>query len=373
MSNARGWAWRAAALALWSSACASGVVDFDGGPDQGAGAQGAQGTQGGGGGGEEGGAVTPSCTQDVDCVALADDCNQGTCVEGECATEAANEQFACDDGDPCTTSGSCAAGSCQPGGPIDCSDLDDDCNMGVCDVQQGCIKQAANDGGSCDDGMFCTANDVCNATGTCAGPDPYDCGPPSVCATIACDEAQDVCSETPITACVSGDGCCPINCSLPQDTDCNCNNIALSATASSSGGGNSPCCAVGEMNNTVTEPVCAFHWISNSSTPAGAFIEYQWASPVTVGSIHIATQLASAAVCGASGRNIASGSVQYWDGAGWVTATTFTGQLDDVAVDLPQPVSTTGLRIFDMTTSAGGNGNSMIYEWSVFPLAGCIP
>lgn len=341
---------------LWLGACATGVreaVDDDGGAGAG---------------------NTASCSQDTACNHLSDDCNTGRCRAGECVAEAANEQLDCDDGSPCTSSDACVAGNCQPGAPTDCSDLDEACAVGVCDPQQGCTTQPANAGGTCDDGSFCTANDVCDAAGSCAGPDAYDCGAPSsACAQIGCDEAQDACIETPITACVSGDTCCPSGCTATQDSDCNCStNHGLTAMALSSGGGLAPCCAVTLMNDVVSEPTCSFHWINNGQVPNGAFIEFQWASPVTIGSTYIATQHANMAVCGSAGRNVNSGSVQYWDGNGWVTATTFSAQLDDVAVNLPMPVTTTRLRIFDMTTSPG-NGNSMIYEWYVFPVAGCMP
>lgn len=361
----RGFAWRAAGLGLWLCACATGAgdVDFEEGD--------AGGSTGSGG---EGGAAGQSCTTDAYCQDLSGDCQRGRCVDGRCVAEPANESLSCEDDDPCTTMGRCVAGTCQGSGTIDCSALDDACGVGVCDSARGCVREPANEGMSCDDGLFCTDNDVCDAAGECAGPDPHDCGlPTNACAESTCDETLGACAETPVTACVSGDGCCPSGCSLPEDDDCSCGtNHALNATPSSSGGGQATCCAVSEMNNGVTEPVCAFHWIDNDASPGGAFIEYQWATPVTIGSTYIATQHATSSVCGSSGRNVNSGSVQYWNGASWVTAATFSGQLDDVAVDLPAPITTTRLRIYDMTTSPG-NGNSIIYEWFVYPSAGCTP
>lgn len=351
---------------MWLSACATGAGDVDFESDDGAG------TSSGTGG--AGGSPAKSCTSDAYCQDLSDDCHRGRCVEGQCVAEPGNENLSCEDDDPCTATGRCVAGTCQAASQIDCTELDDDCGVGVCDSEAGCVRQPANEGASCDDGLFCTDNDVCDAAGACVGPDAHDCGAPtSACAEKSCDEGLETCTETPITACVSGDGCCPGGCSLAQDDDCTCGtNHALSATPSSSGGGQATCCAVSQMNDGVTEPVCAFHWVDNDTSPQGAFIEYQWTTPVTIGSTYIATQQATSTVCASSGRNVNSGSVQYWNGTTWVTAITFSGQLDDVAIDLPQPVTTTGLRIFDMTTSPG-NGNSLIYEWFVYPSAGCTP
>jgi hypothetical protein len=354
--------------ALVLAACANGVSetkdDGDGGTASGG---------DGGAGGDTGGAA-PSCTDDAQCIAVSDDCHTGRCEDGECMAEVANEGLACDDDEVCTPPGTCAAGTCQITGALDCSALDDACGTGVCDPKSGCIRVPANENGSCDDGLFCTVNDACDADGACMSAAAFDCGAPSsTCATIACNDDIDACEETPITACVSGDMCCPSGCTLALDDDCNCGtNLALTATPLSSGGGLPACCGVELMNDGVTEPTCSFHWINNAQVPSGAYIEYQWAAPVTIGSLYVATQQASLAVCASAGRNLESGTVQYWDGVAWVTSTTFSGQLDDVALDLPAPVTTTGLRIYDVITSPG-NGNSMIYEWFVYPGTGCTP
>jgi hypothetical protein len=360
-------AWWAGCLAL-VCACATGGTRtvFDDGPG------GASSSAGGANAGGSGGEAITNCTDDVQCTDYSDDCNKGRCINGTCAAVAANEQLACEDEDACTTTGTCVAGACQPGPTMDCTRLDDACGVGICDAALGCVREPANVGGPCDDGLFCTDGDVCDATGACVGTDPYDCGAPSgVCALIACDEGAAACVETPQTMCVNADGCCPSGCTLAMDDDCNCTNLALMATPSSSGGGVTTY-GPAVMNDTVTEPVCAFHWINNGQTPSGAYIEYQWPSAVTIASTYIATQAATSTVCSSSGRNVFSGSVQYWNGTSYVTATTFTGQADDVVVALPTPVTTTRLRIFDMTTSPG-NGNSLIYEWYVFPSAGCSP
>ena len=55
------------------------------------------------------------------------------------------------------------------GEPVDCSHLDSDCTLGVCDPQTGqCLVQPFNEDGPCDDGDPCTTDDHCEA-GVCSG------------------------------------------------------------------------------------------------------------------------------------------------------------------------------------------------------------
>ena len=52
---------------------------------------------------------------------------------------------------------------------MNCSSLDDPCNVGVCNVGNGlCEAQPTNEGGSCSDGELCTTGDICQV-GSCAG------------------------------------------------------------------------------------------------------------------------------------------------------------------------------------------------------------
>ena len=57
---------------------------------------------------------------------------------------------------------------------VDCSAMDDECNMGVCNPATGdCEQEPLADGTTCDDGDDCTMGDTCGA-GTCDGT-PRDC------------------------------------------------------------------------------------------------------------------------------------------------------------------------------------------------------
>lgn len=210
---------------------------------------GAGGTGGGGTAGTGGGTVPDTCTEANDCSALNGPCSQGDCQEGKCVATpknnfqpcddknlctdndqcsqgeckgvpkscgqaaqckieacnpatgtceemAGNNGAACDDGDPCTSFGTCSGGTCQKGPTIDCSFLDGDCTIGYCDPVGGCKTKPNADGFACDDGLFCTINEICN-NGMCGGGIPLPCAPPGGCFVSTCDEVTDSCTAVP--------------------------------------------------------------------------------------------------------------------------------------------------------------------------------
>lgn len=190
------------------------------------------------------------CSVAVDCVALSDACNVGTCINSVCEKTPLNEGTACDDGkecsigdtcqageclgtsqkfcpstsscmigscdlvtdscvevpgndgagcvdeDPCTLTGMCSGGVCVGGQQVDCSFLDSACGVGVCDPMIGCVAQPQNDGTPCNDGLFCTINDAC-AGGTCAGMPNTCAAPGDICLIGSCDEGGDSCVAVP--------------------------------------------------------------------------------------------------------------------------------------------------------------------------------
>jgi hypothetical protein len=129
------------------------------------------------------------------------------------------------------------------------------------------------------------------------------------------------------------------------------------------------------MNNGQAPNCSGFAWVSNSPTPGTAYIQLTWPAPVTIGSFYINTEnQGGTAPCGEpTGRNVASGTVQAWNGQTWVTVGSFSGQTADVQYNLPSMVTTTQLRIYGMTTSPGTNGNSIIYQWHVYSGTNCVP
>ena len=146
-----------------------------------------------------------------DCSALDDSCNVGECVgtSGVCKAQPANDGGPCDDSNGCTVDDFCSNGACI-GSPMDCSHLDDQCLVGVCVGTTGvCAALPANDGGMCDDGNLCTINDLCT-NGACAGT-PVDCSHlDSDCLMGVCNSATGGCEAAPANegaVCDDGNGC----------------------------------------------------------------------------------------------------------------------------------------------------------------------
>jgi hypothetical protein len=180
---------------------------------------------------------TGKCVQSG-CAASYHDGGNGTCVAIDiCATGYQ------DSGDGiCQV---CAGGACLPGCSIGGARYSADI-VNPANVCQACkpdvamtlwtaITTCLSGDGCCPAG--CTANTDSDCSPTCgngvveAG---ETCDPPSSCPTIcsadnACTTAQligsasscnAICSHTAITTCLSGDGCCPANCTANTDSDC---------------------------------------------------------------------------------------------------------------------------------------------------------
>jgi hypothetical protein len=127
-----------------------------------------------------------------------DACHVGACDEvgKKCGSAPGNDGGSCDDGDPCTYSGSCSGGVCSKGPPVDCSAFTGPCSTGICDPVLGCKAMPLNEGAACDDSLFCTINDTCKA-GQCSGK-PNPCAPPDdVCMIGTCNEAMKTCVSVP--------------------------------------------------------------------------------------------------------------------------------------------------------------------------------
>lgn len=111
-------------------------------------------------------------------------CDDGNLLAGDCCDAVCQVEVGpCDDADNCTTGDICTPGGCA-GTPLDCTFLDSECTTGQCDSLNGeCVSVNSNEGGPCDDGNACNANDVC-LSGICSA-----CGNASIDA--GCGETCD--------------------------------------------------------------------------------------------------------------------------------------------------------------------------------------
>lgn len=194
----------AAWAALSWMGCATGV-EIDPNGDGGDGGESTTSTSGGGQagvGGQGGSGIPVDCLNALECAALGGPCSIGTCVNGKCESAPANQFGSCDDGLFCTENDVCEDGQCVGGTQRYCSSLDN-CHVGVCDEDlDTCKNIAGNDGGQCDDGDNCTGTGYCSA-GVCNKGSQVDCsifnGPCSVgiCDPASGCKAQSVNEGTP--------------------------------------------------------------------------------------------------------------------------------------------------------------------------------
>jgi hypothetical protein len=102
-------------------------------------------------------AGVPQCQANAGCDETLDTCARSNLFAGA----------ACSDGLFCTTLDQCdGLGACA-GTAVDCSGLDDDCNIGVCDeLSAGCDTSPRGSGIACNVGISCTL-DTCDGAGAC--------------------------------------------------------------------------------------------------------------------------------------------------------------------------------------------------------------
>ena len=131
---------------------------------------------------------------------LVQACSSGGPEAGLCQTEG------CDDGDECTTDECRADGTCSHAA-VDCSDLNGECLVGVCDPADGaCAAAAAHEGELCsDDGNACNGISHCGA-GECL----------EDVAAVDCSELNGECKQG---QCTPATGQCK-SITLPNQTPC---------------------------------------------------------------------------------------------------------------------------------------------------------
>jgi hypothetical protein len=161
-----------------------------------------------------------ACNHGTDCKGLDDACNIGACLNNICVKSPSNEGGNCDDGLYCTVNDACMMGTCT-GTPRLCSAAPDGgadpCQAGMCnEAMKSCIPMPGNDGAPCTPTDACFTAGEC-AGGACLGTTPKDCSfLSSECATGVCD-SMGGCKAMPHsdgTACntATADPCAPSTC-----------------------------------------------------------------------------------------------------------------------------------------------------------------
>jgi hypothetical protein len=92
---------------------------------------------------------------------------------------------------------------------IDCSTIEAPaCSEARCNMDTKQCEIVSTDGGSCDDGLFCTTNDTCS-DGKCLGGEANTCNmTPEDCQEVICNEEQKSCSVAPLA---EGAACTPVD------------------------------------------------------------------------------------------------------------------------------------------------------------------
>jgi hypothetical protein len=101
----------------------------------------------------------------------------------------------CDDNDACNGVESCNAGQCTAGEAVACTSPNP-CIEASCDAQTGkCTVKPRPNNEACDDGKFCTVDEVCIG-GQCTGT-PRCAAPGNPCVEAQCDEQARTCDVHP--------------------------------------------------------------------------------------------------------------------------------------------------------------------------------
>ena len=120
-------------------------------------------------------------------------CNAGT---GLCSNPAKTNGSVCNDGNACTQTDTCQAGSCVGANPVTCTALDQCHVVGTCNTSSGvCTNPNKDEGSGCNDGNQCTQTDRCQG-GACVGSNPVTCRALDQCHVVgACNPGTGVCSD----------------------------------------------------------------------------------------------------------------------------------------------------------------------------------
>jgi hypothetical protein len=199
------------ALALGLTACPPDVFPAATG---GASAGGGGAALGGGGAPSIGGAGGAGGLEPLDCSDLDDECGVGIVEDGACVRAPRGDGTPCDDGLACTTGDRCEAGVCLPIAPFECA-VQVQCHVATCDGSTGlCELVPSHEGELCDDADACTTQETCSA-GVCGGGTPLPIPEDEYfCQKIVCDPRQGFVVEPDNLGeiCAAPDACAEFRC-----------------------------------------------------------------------------------------------------------------------------------------------------------------
>ncbi|MEZ4446374.1 MAG: hypothetical protein R3B72_45265 [Polyangiaceae bacterium] len=227
------WRWTTGAVAVAMSVaalaggCAAGneqPADGGGGSTTtattgGGGTMGVGGTEAEGGSGGEGSLCNTDCSAIEAPTCFVTVCNDGSYqgTVGSCVVVPQDDGTECDDGLFCTLDDTCQAGQCVGGPTNDCGMVASECHGVVCDENSAsCSEQPADDGAACVGSDLCLVGGQC-ANGNCIGGTPNDCffSPvPDDCHVAVCNPQNGMCEPVPGNegeACVDLNDLCTVN------------------------------------------------------------------------------------------------------------------------------------------------------------------
>jgi cysteine-rich repeat protein len=140
---------------------------------------------------------SPTCRFDAPSTPCATDhnlCTDDVC-DGGGLCEHLNNTVPCNDGAFCTVNDVCSGGTCA-GVARDCSGAADQCNDGICDEAKDRCTSPKPNGIPCNDNNACTQTDKCKS-GACVGSNPVSCSTPDQCHDATCDPATGTCGVQP--------------------------------------------------------------------------------------------------------------------------------------------------------------------------------
>ncbi len=158
-----------------------------------------------------------ACSSDAGCndgnPCTIDICINPGIVEAYCSNTTVADNTICNDGKFCTANDVCTSGVCG-GGARDCSDgiacTDDNCD----ETNDKCVN-APNDS-DCSDGLYCNGAEKCDALLDCQAGTSVNCDDGNECTTDSCSESLKACENTKVadnTACTGG-ACCSGICQI---------------------------------------------------------------------------------------------------------------------------------------------------------------